>query len=89
MHHVDALSRNTHILTIDSNSFEENLVICQSRDEKIKSIAVKLQETELKDYELRNGIIYKKKDKDGLLFYVPSEMESHVLFSYHDQLGHV
>jgi len=38
---------------------------------------------------MRNGIIYKKKDKDGLLFNVPSEMESNVLFSYHDQLGHV
>jgi len=38
---------------------------------------------------MRNGIIYRKKDKNGLLFYVPSEMESHVLFIYHDQLGHV
>lgn len=28
MQHVDALSRNTHILTIDSNSFEESLIIC-------------------------------------------------------------
>jgi len=67
MQHVDALSRNTHILSIDSNSFEENLVICQSRDEKIKSIAEKLQETELKDYEMRNGIIYRKKDR--MVFY--------------------
>jgi len=38
---------------------------------------------------MRNGIIYRKKDRNGLLFYVPSEMESHVLLSYHDQLGHV
>jgi len=54
------------------------------RDKKIKGNAEKLQQTELKDYEMRNVMV-----KNGLLFYLPSEIESLVLFSYHDQLGYV
>jgi len=32
MQHVDALSRNTNILVIETNSFEDNLIISQAKD---------------------------------------------------------
>lgn len=89
MQHVDALSRNTHILTIDSNSFEESLIICQNKDKNIIRIREKLQNVEDKHYEMRNGVIYRKKDSESLLFYVPQEMEDHVLYKYHNELGHI
>lgn len=34
-------------------------------------------------------IVYWNEDKEIILFYVQSGMESHVLLNYHDQLGHV
>lgn len=68
MQHVDALSRNTHILTIDSNSFEESLIICQNKDKNIIKIREKLQNVEDKHYEMRNGVMYRKKDSESLLF---------------------
>ena len=40
-------------------------------------------------FEMRNGVIYRK-SKDGvLLFCVPEDMENHVLYKYHDEIGHV
>lgn len=38
MQHVGALSRCNNILTLESNTFEENPVICQGKDSKIKEI---------------------------------------------------
>jgi len=36
--HVDALSRNTNIMVVETNSFEDNLIICQAKDEKLKGV---------------------------------------------------
>ncbi|CAD7001655.1 unnamed protein product [Ceratitis capitata] len=88
MQHVDALSRVNNVLIVHANTFEENLVICQSRDERIRKIKEELEIKESKCYEMRNGIVYKKKDKE-LLFYVPESMETHVLYKYHDEMGHL
>lgn len=41
-----------------------------------------------KDFEMRNGLIYKKV-KDNLLFYVPSGMELQIIRNSHGNLGHV
>jgi len=84
MKHVDALSICNTILVIEENTFEDNLVICQNRNERLKKIKRKNEETEL--YEMRNGVIYKKV-KDKLLFYVPEAMEKHVSYKYPNELG--
>lgn len=89
MQHVDALSRCHEIMIIETNTFEENLVICQNRDPKIMRLKEELQNSEHKHYEMRNGVIYKKLNRKTLLFYVPAAMESHVLYKYHDEMGHV
>lgn len=88
MGHVDALSRTFGILTIEDNSFEWNLVVSQSRDPVIKKIIVKLETSQDPNYELRNGLIYKEHGSK-LLFLVPVEMEKHVLFHYHNEMGHI
>lgn len=36
---------------------------------------------------MRNGIVFRKRG-DRLLFVVPSDMESHIMYKYHDELGH-
>lgn len=38
-------------------------------------------------YELRNGLVYRN-IKDKLRFYVPDNMENHILMTYHDNMGH-
>lgn len=88
MQHVDSLSRCNEILMIDSNTFEENLIICQNRDNKIVKIKGDLEMGDSKFYEMRNGVVYKKLEKI-VLFYVPEVMESQVLFKYHNELGHL
>jgi len=88
MEHVDALSRSFGILVIEDNPFEWNLMILQSKDAEIKRIAAKLETAEDSQYELRNSLVYKKQG-NKLLFLVPEAMEQHVLFKYHNEMGHV
>jgi len=89
MNHVDALSRlPCEILVIEDNSFELNLALSQNKDSKLCELREELQRTNKSHFELRNGIIFKKHGED-LLFYIPQAMESHVLYKYHDQMGHL
>lgn len=88
MTHVDALSRRYSIIILEDNTFERNLAISQSTDSEIVKIRAKLENSEDKLYEMRNGIVYRKKDKQ-ILFYVPEQLESQVIRKYYDKLGHV
>lgn len=87
MRHVDALSRSIGVMVVEDNSFESNLIASQNIDKNIVELREKLQETEDKLYEMRNGIIYRKRN-DSILFYVPSNMENNIIRKYHDELGH-
>ena len=88
MTHVDALSRSNAILVIEDNPFEWNLTVSQSRDPEIVKIRERLEKSEDKLYEMRNGVIFRKKN-DELRFYVPAHMENNVLYKYHDEMGHL
>ena len=44
MQTVEALSRSTNVVVVESNTFEKNLVICQNRDQKFKDLRELLQE---------------------------------------------
>lgn len=72
---------------IEDNPLELELALSRSRDPKIRRLREKLEKTQDKQYEMRNRLVYKKKDND-LRFYVPEKMEGHILFKYHDELGH-
>lgn len=88
MKHVDALSRSFGVLVVEDNPFEWNLMILQYKDPKIKDLMDSLEGNEDPHYELRNGVVYKK-HSGQLLFVVPEGMEQHVLFRYHNEMGHI
>lgn len=88
MHHVDALSRVEHIMIIDCNSIEHNLEVTQCTDPYIGAIKSELESHNSKDYELRDGLVYRK-HKGKLLFFVPRSMEHAITFNCHDKLGHI
>lgn len=68
--------------------FETTLNIKQTQDKQIVQIRKDLEKECHKNFELRNGVVYRK-DKGSLLFYVPSTMEHNIIRSCHDDLGHV
>lgn len=86
MSHVDALSHS--ILVIEANTFEQTLIIKQNQDENIRKLRNELESKENKLYELRDGLVYRKA-KNKLLFYVPACMETNVIRSCHDNIGHI
>jgi len=55
---------------------------------KLKKNAECLENCQHPLYELRNGLVYRK-SKNRLLFYVPSEMQDHVIRASHDDMGHI
>lgn len=61
MPHVDALSQVHHILVLEDNSFEFNLAVCQADDENIKRLKTRLEKEQNPFFEMRNGIVYRKK----------------------------
>lgn len=69
MNHVDALSHCHSILVLEANSFERTLSIQQDRDKDIVKIRNELETSENKLFELRNGLVYRKNDKEKLLFF--------------------
>ena len=89
MQHVDALSRIEEVLVVDELSFEDNLAMIQSQDKSFESIRSSLETGNNGQYELRNGVIYKKINKDEIKFLVPKAMEAHVIKNSHDCFGHV
>lgn len=88
MNHVDALSRLHCIMVIEDIAFEQLLGIKQVSDDKIRNIKEQLLRSEILNYELRNGLVYRK-DEDKLLFYVPEEMADNVIRTSHETLGHL
>lgn len=88
MRHVDALSRSNNVLVLEENTFEQNLSVAQNLDTDILKIRRELEEGESREFELRNGLVYKK-IKDKICFYVPKLMEEKVIHNCHDTLGHV
>lgn len=89
MAHVDALSRCHSVLVIESSTFERTLSVCQDRDEEIRKIRDNLEKNEMKYYELRDRLVYRKDRYKKLLFYVPCSMEANVIRTCHDDLGHL
>jgi len=69
MAHVDALNRCNSILVLKGNTFEQTLSIRQNQNQIICKIRDRLQKSENKSYELRNGFVYWKINKNNL-FYV-------------------
>lgn len=89
MSHVNALSRCHSVLVLEGSTFEKTLSVCQDRDDEIREIQRKLEKGDVKYYKLRDELVYRKDRNKKLLFYVPRSMESNVIRTCHDDLGHV
>lgn len=87
MSHVVALSRSSTILVLEENPFEMNLALSQNRDPRIPVLRQNLENKEDKIFEMRNGLVYRRKNHN-LLFYVPESMKNQIMHKYHDELGH-
>lgn len=87
--HVDALSRCHSVLVLEGSTLERTLSVCQDRDDDILTIRNELEKGDVKYYELRDGLVYRKDKQKRLLFFVPRSMESNVIRTCHDDLAHV
>ncbi|XP_017467307.1 PREDICTED: uncharacterized protein LOC108359793, partial [Rhagoletis zephyria] len=47
---------------LESNTFEENMIICQNKDQKLKELRNSLEKKENGFYEMRSGVVYRKKE---------------------------
>lgn len=88
MTHVDALSRCRQIAIADANDVDFRLQIAQSRDPIVLKLKNKLENEELTEFVLKDGLVYRKEDPKKLLFYVPLEMEENVIRMIHEKIGH-
>lgn len=92
MRHVDALSRvNILLLEPEGNTidvFTNSIYVAQLQDADIQKLKTAVLAGSQKDYEVRENIVYKKEKKNKLLLYVSKNMESSVIFRYHNGMGH-
>lgn len=85
MTHVDALSRI--ISLVEPIPMEKQLEINQLSDTHLLSIAEQLQNQSNDNYELRDGLIFKKNGEKSY-FVVPDSMVNNVIRAHHDDLAH-
>lgn len=89
MSHIDTLSQCHSILVLEGSTLKRTLSVCQDRDEEILNIRNELENSEVKYYELRDGLVYRKDKNEKLFFCVPCSMKSNVIWTCHDNLGHI
>lgn len=87
MGHVDALSRNIALITVDE--VELQLRATQNRDEDIVKIRERLEQGQVDKFEMVNGLIYRYNKSGSMALYVAREMERNVIQLIHDKFGHL
>lgn len=89
MGHVDALSRMNMVAYVNEDDLDFHLQLAQSRDPIIMDLRNKLEETDDRDFELIDGVVYHKSPMGHLQLYVPSEMINNVIRLMHEKVGHL
>lgn len=85
MAHVDALSRI--IAYIKAMPIEKELQYRQLQDQKLKTLAEDLTRNESNNYELFDGLVYRKSTLTPR-FVVPEQMVYNIIRCYHDDMAH-
>lgn len=80
MTHVNTLSRCHNILLLDENTFEQKLSLQQVQDVGIAKVRDFLEKSEHANYELRNGLVYRKTN-NKILFIVPENMINQIIYT--------
>lgn len=86
MRHVDALSRNPVIMTLQ-NEFIERMQAGQQKDEHLKVIIKLLEHGPYQKFFLERGILFKEDDEGRKLLVVPKRMQQEIVKNYHEE-GH-
>ncbi|XP_053968796.1 uncharacterized protein K02A2.6-like [Anastrepha ludens] len=89
MGHVDALSRRQIGLIIDVDDIQFQIQVAQERDNHVKTIRDRLERENVTDYDLMDGVVYKRNQDGKMALYVPHEMESNVIRVIHEKMGHL
>lgn len=77
--HVDASSRvNQTIAFVNEAELDFHLQITQNRDPVIVKLRQELENSEVKDFELSDGLVYRRSSAGHLQLFVPSEMIDNV-----------
>lgn len=63
--------------------------VAQNRDPTIVEIKGQLENEEMEDYLLKDGLVYRKLKNNDRLLYVPAEMEENVIRLIHEKIGHL
>ena len=90
MGHVDALSRcHPVVATVSTEEIDLHLQATQSRDHVISEICRRLEKEPVENFELCNGLVYRKLSDTRSALYVPSEMEDNVIRLVHEKACHL
>lgn len=89
MGHVDALSRNLPVGFVYADDLDVQIQATQSRDQTIVKLRAFLEEKEDDNFELRDGLVYRKMKAGHLSLYVPSELENNIIRLIHEKIGHL
>lgn len=82
-------SHRCQVMTVDTISIEMQLQLAQNRDPVVANIRQKLETEALDDYELRDGLVYRKTTDEHRMLYVPAEMEDNIIRLVHEKLAHL
>lgn len=80
-------SYKCQVMAIDTAGVEFRLQVAQNRDANVVKIREKLEKETMEDYEMRDGLVYRRNDGKSAL-YVPTEMEENVVRMTHEQMAH-
>lgn len=101
MGHVDTLSRypiasmeivdcsEKTIALIDPTDIDLQLQIFQNRDENIVQLRESLEKKNIENFVLEDGLVYRQKEGERALLYVPKEMETNIIRQAHDKTCHM
>lgn len=76
------------VAMVNSDEIDFQLQVTQNRDPTIAKTRERLLEEEMSEYELTDGLVYRKDKNDRRLLYVPAEMEENVIRMIHERIGH-
>lgn len=88
MTHVDALSRCLQVAVADEHEIDFRLRLAQSGDATVETIKTKLEVAEVPHFELIDGIVPHRDERNNKRMYVPIEMEDSVTRMAHELVGH-
>lgn len=89
MGHVDALSRNLPVAAITEEETEMHIQAIQSRDSDIVKIRGQLEQGVVRNFDLKQGLVYRIMGEDREAIYVPRELEGNIIQLVHEKIGHL